>query len=45
MALIGITGVVLELVVVHTTLSGLQRVDSAYADVGRIALTERSCAR
>ena len=41
MALIGITGVVLELVVVHTTLSGLQRVDSAYADVGRIALTQQ----
>lgn len=41
MALIGITGVLLELVVVHTTLSGLQRVDAAYADVGRIALTER----
>src|SRR4051812_16318453 len=37
MAVIALTGVALELVIVHTALSGLHKVDMAYDRVGRIA--------
>jgi anti-sigma regulatory factor (Ser/Thr protein kinase) len=40
-AVIGLAGVGLELIIVHTALSGLARVDMAYDRVGRIATTER----
>ena len=40
-AMIGLAGILLELVVVQTALAGLRRVDAAYGDVRRIALTSR----